>query len=244
MQLNLHSARTQAQRSQAGIDQGLRKYMLGVYNYMALGVGLTGVMAYLVANTSLINLFYSVQGGVVAPTGLGFVVMFAPLAFILVLSFGVNRLSPTAVQVLFWVFCSVMGLSLANIFLTYTGTSIARVFFVTSIAFGSLSLYGYTTKRNLSGFGSFLFMGLIGVVVASVVNIFLQSGMMQFIISVAGVLVFAGLTAYDTQRIRMEYSVGDSQAMVTKKSVLGALSLYLNFINMFLLLLQLFGNRE
>lgn len=244
MQLNLNSERTQSTQSSAAIDQGLRSYMLTVYNYMALGVGLTGLTAFMVANTSLISLFYSVQNGAVAPTGLGFLVMFAPLAFILVLSFGINRLSPAAAQGMYWAFCGVMGLSIANIFLTYTGTSIARVFFITSIAFGSLSLYGYTTKRNLSGFGTFLFMGLIGIVIASVVNMFLQSGMMQFIISVAGVLVFAGLTAYDTQRIRTEYVAGESHGVATKKAVFGALSLYLNFINMFLMLLHLFGNRE
>ena len=243
MQLNFNNAQTAA-RSEARIDQGLRQYMVRVYNYMALGVGLTGVLAYVVANTSLINLFYNVQGGAIAPTGLGYLVMFAPLAFILVLSFGINRLSPAAAQALFWTFCGVMGLSLANIFITYTGTSIARVFFVTAIAFGSLSLYGYTTKRNLSSVGTFCFMGLIGIVVASLINIFLQSSMMHFVISVVGVLVFAGLTAYDNQRIRMEYSARDSSAIATKKAVMGALSLYLNFINMFLMLLSLFGNRE
>lgn len=242
MQLNLNSANSRSAQSAAAIDAGLRSYMLRVYNYMATGVGLTGIVAFAVANTSLINLFYAVQDG--TPTGLGFLVMFAPLAFIMVMSFGINRLSASALQGVFWAFCAVMGLSMANIFITYTGTSIARVFFVTAIAFGSLSLFGYTTKRNLSGMGTFLFMGLIGVVVASVVNIFLQSGMMQFIISVVGVLVFAGLTAYDTQRIRLEYSAHDDSSTATKKAVSGALSLYLSFINMFMLLLSLFGNRE
>ena len=244
MQLNLNSTGARSSQSTAAIDAGLRSYMLRVYNYMAMGVGLTGIMAYVVANTSLINLFYSIQDGRIAPTGLGFLVMFAPLAFILVLSFGINRLSASALQGVFWAFCAVMGLSMANIFITYTDTSIARVFFVTAIAFGSLSLFGYTTKRNLSGMGTFLFMGLIGIVVASLVNMFLQSSMMHFIITVVGVLVFAGLTAYDTQRIRLEYSAQDGQAVATKKAISGALSLYLNFINMFMMLLSLFGNRE
>ena len=244
MQLNLNSTDTQSRQPAATVDQGLRSYMIRVYNYMAMGVGLTGIMAYMVANTSLINLFYSMQDGVVTTTGLGFLVMFAPLGFIVVLSFGINRLSVVTVQGLCWAFCAVMGLSMANIFLTYTGASITRVFFVTAIAFGSLSLYGYTTKRNLSGMATFLFMGLIGIVVASLVNLFLQSGMMHFIISVVGVLVFAGLTAYDTQRIRMAYSVNDGQAVATRKAVFGALSLYLNFINMFMMLLSLFGSRE
>ncbi|NQY81691.1 MAG: Bax inhibitor-1/YccA family protein [Alphaproteobacteria bacterium] len=242
MQLNLNRTDTQSRQSAATVDQGLRSYMIRVYNYMAMGVGLTGIMAYMVANTSLINLFYSTQDG--ATTGLGFLVMFAPLGFIMVLSFGINRLSVVTVQGLFWAFCAVMGLSMANIFLIYTGASITRVFFVTAIAFGSLSMYGYTTKRNLSGMATFLFMGLIGIVVASLVNLFLQSSMMHFIISVVGVLVFAGLTAYDTQRIRMAYSVADGQAVATKKAVFGALSLYLNFINMFMMLLSLFGSRE
>lgn len=244
MQLNLNSTGARSAQSSSAIDAGLRSYMIRVYNYMALGVGLTGIMAYMVANTSLIELFYSFQDGRIAPTGLGYLVMFAPFAFIMVISFGINRLSASATQAVFWAFCGVMGLSLSNIFITYTGTSIARVFFVTAIAFGSLSLYGYTTKRNLSAMGSFLIMGLIGIVVASLVNLFLQSSMMHFIISVVGVLVFAGLTAYDTQRIRMEYSVADGQEVATKKAVFGALSLYLNFINMFLMLLSLFGNRE
>ncbi len=244
MQLNLNSTGSRSAQSEAAIDAGLRSYMLRVYNYMATGVGLTGIVAYAVANTSLINLFYAVQDGRLAPTGLGFLVMFAPLAFVMVISFGVNRLSASALQGVFWAFCAVMGLSMANIFITYTGTSIARVFFVTAIAFGSLSLYGYTTKRNLSGMKTFLFMGLIGIVVASLVNMFMQSSMMHFIISVVGVLVFAGLTAYDTQRIRLEYSANDGQATASKKAILGALSLYLNFINMFMMLLSLFGNRE
>ena len=240
MQLNFNTTSSRT-ASAAQIDAGLRQYMLRVYNYMSMGVGLTGVLAYLVANSSLSSVFYSAQG---APTGLGYLVMFAPLAFILIMSFGVNRLSPSAVQGLFWAFCAIMGLSLSNIFMVYTDVSIARVFFVTAIAFGGLSLYGYTTKRNLSAMGSFLLMGLIGLIVASIINMFVGSSMLHFMISVIGVLIFAGLTAYDNQRIRLEYSASDSHGVATKKAVYGALSLYLNFINMFLMLLQLFGNRE
>lgn len=232
--------------SRAGVDEGLRRYMLRVYNYMALGIALTGVIAFAVANTpAVLQLLYarSATGGIES-TGLGYLVMFAPLAFVLIISFGINRLSTPAVQALFWAFAAVMGLSLTNIFLAYTGTSIARVFFITAAAFAALSLYGYTTKKDLSGMGTFLFMGLIGIIVASIVNIFLASSMMHFIISVVGVLVFAGLTAYDTQNIKSEYQVSDSGEVAEKKAISGALRLYLDFINMFIMLLSLFGNRE
>lgn len=235
----------------AALDQGLRAYMLRVYNWMTSGLLLTGIVAYGVANTSLIQLFYqrvaTERGVAIQPTLLGYAAMFAPLAFMLVLSFGVNRLSKTAVQGLFWAFAAVMGASIANIFLIYSGASIARVFFITAATFGAMSLYGYTTKSDLSRFGSFLIMGLIGVVVASLVNMFIGSTALQFAISVVGVLVFVGLTAYDTQRIKGDYvqfayQEGTDGAAV--RSVYDALSLYLNFINLFMLLLQLFGNRS
>jgi FtsH-binding integral membrane protein len=176
---------------------------------------------------------------------LRYVIMFAPLAFVLVLSFGINKLSTSAAQMTFWGFAAVMGISLSSIFFVYTGSSIVRVFFITAAAFASLSLYGYTTKRNLTGMGSFLMMGLFGIIIASVVNLFMQSSAMQFAISVIGVLVFAGLTAYDTQRLKLQYDVvAGNAAALSKATIMGALSLYLNFINMFMMLLSLFGSRE
>lgn len=233
----------------AVLDAGLRSYMLRVYNWMCSGLALTGIVAYAVANTSLINLFYHevpTQYGTLAiqPTGLGYLSIFAPLAFVMVLSFGVNRLSRTATQALFWAFAAAMGTSIANIFLIYAHDSIARVFFVTAATFAGMSLYGYTTRSDLSRMGSFLIMGLIGVVVASLVNIFIASTALQFAISVIGVLVFVGLTAYDTQRIKSNYlqvAYADGVDGAAKRSVYDALSLYLNFINLFMLLLQLFG---
>lgn len=235
----------------AVLDTGLRAYMLRVYNWMSSGLLLTGIVAYGIANTSLIELFYRAvqtpRGVSVQPTILGYAAIFAPLVFTLVLSFGVNRLSRTATQALFWAFAATMGASLANIFLIYSGGSIARVFFITAGTFGAMSLYGYTTKADLSRFGSFLIMGLIGVVVASLVNMFIGSTMLQFAISVIGVLVFVGLTAYDTQRIKgdyLEYAYAEGTDGAAKRSVFDALSLYLNFINLFTLLLSLFGNRN
>ena len=233
----------------AELDAGLRKHMLGIYNYMASGVLLTGIVAYLVFTMAVVQ----TPGGQMALTQFGqaiylsplkWVLMLSPLAFILVLSFGIQRLSAPATQALFWVFCALMGASISSIFLQYTGTSIARVFFITAAAFAGLSLYGYTTKRDLSGMRSFLVMGLIGVIIASLVNLFLASSALHFAVSVIGVLVFAGFTAYDTQRIKSEYYHGYDAAVMAKKSVMDALSLYLSFINMFLLLLSLFGNRE
>ncbi|MEZ5758071.1 MAG: Bax inhibitor-1/YccA family protein [Emcibacteraceae bacterium] len=229
----------------AEIDEGLRAYMLTVYNYMASALALTGLAAYVTANTpALLNLFYSVQGGMVAPTLLGYIVMFSPLAFVLALSFGVYRMQASTMQMVFWGFSVVMGLSLSNILLMYTGASVAKTFFITAAAFGSLSLYGYTTRKNLSGFGSFLIMGLFGLIIASLVNLFMQSTMMDFVISVIGLLIFAGLTAYDTQRIKLMYLESDHSEIASKKAIMGALSLYLDFINMFLYLLRFMGNRN
>jgi len=235
----------------AVIDAGLRGYMLRVYNWMTSGLMLTGIVAYGIANTSLINLFYqqvqTARGVGYAPTILGYASIFAPLIFVMVLSFGVNRLSRQATQALFWAFSIAMGASLTNIFLAYSGESVARVFFITAGTFGAMSLWGYTTRTDLSRFGSFLLMGLIGIIIASLVNIFIGSTALQFAISVIGVLVFVGLTAYDTQRIKndyVQYAYGAGTDVAAVRSVYDALSLYLNFINLFMLLLQLFGGRS
>jgi len=233
------------------MDAGLRAYMLRVYNWMASGLALTGIIATWIGNSSAINLFYhAVQTGYgerMAPTGLGYLVMFAPLAFVMVLSFGINRLSTTAAQALFWAFCATMGASLANIFLIYTGGSIANAFFVTAGTFAAMSIYGYTTKTDLTRFGSFLIMALFGVIIAMVINMFMHSAAMQFVISVVGVLVFVGLTAYDTQRIKADfvaYAQNYSPEMAAKRGVYDALALYLNFINLFMMILRLTGNQR
>ena len=228
---------TRSQAEAAQIDTGLRAHMLRVYNYMASGVALTGIVAMAASSSpALMNAIFG--------TPPMWVVMLAPLAFVMVLSFGIHRLSLFASQALFWLFAAVMGLSLSTIFLIYTGESIARVFFITAAAFGALSLYGYTTKRDISGWGSFLFMGLIGIIIAGVVNLFMQSSAMQFAISVIGVLVFAGLTAYDTQKIKNEYSELHDYETSGKLAVMGALRLYLDFINLMMMMLHLFGNRR
>ena len=219
------------------IDQGLRSHMLKVYNYMASGVLLTGIVAMFVADSpALLSAIFS------GPQA--YVVMFSPFIMVLVMSFGINKLSTFALQACYWVFAGLMGLSLSTVLLAYTGESVARVFFITAATFGSLSLYGYTTKKSLSGMGSFLFMGLIGLIIASIVNIFMQSSMMEFVISVIGVLIFAGLTAYDTQKIKQMYFEGHGTEALSKLSIMGALKLYLDFINMFLFLLRLFGSRD
>jgi uncharacterized protein len=224
-------------RAQVGverIDEGLRSYLLQVYNYMGLGLAITGVVAFLVASTPA--LYQPIFG-----TPLKWVVMLAPLGFVFFLGAKIQTMSVSAAQLTFWAFAAVMGLSMASIFLVFTGESIARVFFITAAMFGAMSLYGYTTKRDLSGWGSFLFMGLIGIIIAMLVNIFLQSAAVHFAVSVIGVLVFTGLTAYDTQRIKEMYYEMDAADVATRKAIMGALSLYLNFINMFVMLLQLFG---
>ncbi len=229
-------------RTGEAVDEGLRSYMIGVYNYMSAGVALTGLVAYFVssyaeANPAVAQFLYQ--------SPMKWVLMLAPLAFILVISFGLHKLSAAATQGVFWAFAAVMGLSLSVIFLVYTNASIFQTFIVTSVAFASLSLYGYTTKRDLSGWGSFLIMGVVGIIVAMIVNWFLQSSALSFAISVIGLLVFAGLTAYDTQRIKDEYLVIRHNAeMVAKASVMGALSLYLDFVNMFQFLLSFLGERE
>ena len=243
--------RASAATTAAVLDAGLRAYMLRVYNWMGSGLLLTGVVAYLIANTSAIDLFYPVVqtpfGTARSASLLAMVAMFAPLGFVLVLSLGVNKLSTSAAQALFWAFCATMGASLTNIFLIYTGESIVRVFIITAGTFAATSLYGYTTKADLSRFGSFLVMGLIGIMIAGLVNIFLQSSALQFAISCIGVVVFTGLTAFDTQRIKADYvqfAYADGVEGAAKRSVFDALSLYLNFINLFMMLLSLLGNRN
>jgi len=230
----------------AAIDAGLRSYMLRVYNYMTVGTAITGLTAWLVANTALINLFYTTTPeGFLTPSLLGWVAVISPLIFILAMSFGINRMKTSTIQLLFWAVTIVFGVSLSNILLTFTGTSVARVFFITAGLFGAMSLYGYTTKRDLTKLGSFLFMGLIGIIIASVVNMFIGSTMMQLVISVIGVLVFTGLTAYDTQKIKNTYdAVSHSGELMTKTAVMGALNLYLDFLNLFIMLMHLLGNRE
>jgi FtsH-binding integral membrane protein len=234
-----------AARAGAAIDEGLRSYMLGVYNYMAAGVALTGIVAYLTYAMAVQDGQLTSFGQTLYTSPLRWVVMLAPLGFVFFLGFRIQQMSVGAAQAAFWLFAAVMGVSLSSIFLVFTGQSITQIFFITAATFGALSLWGYTTKRDISGWGSFLFMGVVGVVIASLVNLFLQSSGLQFAISVIGVLVFAGLTAYDTQRIKDGYlMVRHDAAMVAKSAIMGALSLYLDFINMFVMLLQLFGNRN
>ena len=226
------------------IDLGLKAYMNKVYSFMAVGLALTGVIAHL-TSTLAFNFStntYTNFGATIYGSPLAFLIMLAPLGFIIAINMGISRMKESTVQVLFWAFASVMGLSLSSIFIQYTGESVARVFFITAGAFGGLSLYGYTTKKDLTGWGSFLFIGLIGILIASIVNIFVASTALQFGISVIGVLVFAGLTAYDTQRIKAMYYDGTGQE--GKKAIMGALTLYLDFINLFIMLIQLFGQRR
>lgn len=258
-------ARTQARgRTEAyAIDEGLRAYMLRVYNYMAAGLAITGVVAYLVFSLATTTLpgeaalvagkALAFKGGKLYLTPLGqflfvswfkWVLIFAPLGLVFLLAARVEKMSLTAAQGTFWLYAALVGASIASIFLIYAHGSIARVFFITAAAFGGLSLWGYTTKKDLSGWGSFLIMGLIGIIIASVVNIFLASSALQFAVSVIGVLVFAGLTAYDTQQIKEMYYHGDDEVTAGRKAIMGALRLYLDFLNMFMMLLSLFGNRE
>ncbi|HEX4193243.1 MAG TPA: Bax inhibitor-1/YccA family protein [Stellaceae bacterium] len=233
---NRWSASANAADRSVGIDAGLRSYMLRVYNYMAGALVVTGLVAWFSQ-----GFVYQLA---LQHSPLMYVLIFAPLAFVMVLSFGIQRMSLGATQATFWGYSAVMGLSMATIFLVYTGTSIAEVFFITAATFLAMSLYGYTTKSDLSRFGSFLFMGLIGIVIASIVNIFVGSPAILFAISVIGVLVFTGLTAWDTQRIKEMYLEGDSAVIAGKKAIMGALSLYLDFVNLFMMLLQLMGNRR
>ena len=235
---------------QTAIDEGLRAYMLKVYNYMASGVLLTGFVALMFFKMAVVT---SAEGQIIGLTnfgntiyasGLKWVIMLAPLAVVFYMSFGIAKMSAGKAQTTFWIFAALMGASLSSIFLMYTGASITRVFFITAGTFGAMSIYGYTTKRDLTKLGSFLMMGLFGIIIASLVNIFMKSTMMYFVISIIGVLVFVGLTAYDTQKIKNMYLVSDSGEMMGKKAVMGALTLYLDFINLFIMLLRLFGQRR
>lgn len=225
------------QQSQALFDEGLRQHMLRVYNYMALGLVLTGVVAFVVGSTPALYV-------PIFSTPLKWVVMLAPLAFVFFFSFRINSMTAAGAQGMFWAFCAVMGLSLASVFLVFTGTSIARTFFIAATMFGAMSLYGYTTKADLTKFSSFLIMGLFGVIIASLVNLFMQSSAMQFAISVIGIFVFLGLTAWDTQTIKEQYAENFDAESQQKLAVSGALSLYLNFVNIFQLLLNFTGERE
>ncbi len=227
---------TSASQQVGVMDAGLRIYMSKVYNYMAIGLLLTAFTAYAAAASG----FYQS----IAQTPLVYVVMFAPLGMVLWLSVRLNRMSAARAQTMFWLFAAMMGLSLSYVFLVYTGASVVQTFLVTSASFGALSLYGYTTKRDLSAMGSFMFMGLIGIIIASIVNLFMQSSALHFAISAIGVLIFAGLTAYDTQHIKRIYYSGDTRELAEKKAIMGALRLYLDFINMFIFLLQFMGNRN
>ena len=242
-------------RSAVGvIDEGLRAFMLRVYNYMAIGLVLTGVAAYgaYSAAVSSVPTEYALRGGIyltsfgaaIYTSPLMWLIVLAPLGLVFFLSFRINRMSVSAAQTTFWVYSALVGLSLSTIFLVYTMASITQVFFITAAMFGAMSLWGYTTKRDLTGMGSFLFMGLIGIIIASIVGIFFQSSALQFAISVIGVLVFTGLTAYDTQKIKEMYYVSDDGTVAGRKAIMGALSLYLDFINLFMMLLRLFGDRR
>ena len=239
----------------ATVDAGLRAYMLRIYNYMSIGLAITGLAAlgvYMAAVTDVPTpeavrvgkLFLTPFGYAMFVSPLKWLFMLAPLAMVFVISAGINRLAPSTAQILFWVFSALMGISLSSIFLVYTHTSIVRVFFITAASFGALSLYGYTTQRSLSAMGSFLIMGLFGLLIAMLVNIFLKSTGLDFVISAAGVLIFAGLTAYDTQNIKEMYDSMDDDGTMGRKAIMGALSLYLDFINLFMMLLRLVGDRR
>ena len=222
--------------------------MIRVYNYMASGVAITGVVAWLIYSMSVVQgatgLELTPFGQFMFASAFKWVVIFAPLAMVFFLSARIGSLSLSAAQISFWIFAALMGASISSIFLVYAGESIARMFFITAAAFGALSLWGYTTSKDLSGWGSFLFMGLIGIIIAMLVNLFVGSTALQFAISVIGVLVFAGLTAYDTQSIKEMYYAGDDGTVAGRKAVMGALRLYLDFINLFMMLLSLFGDRR
>jgi len=251
MEFNKQNIQTKVSSAETHvIDEGLRAYMLKVYNYMASGIFLTGIISLLLFKLSVVM---TPDGSISGLTAIGnalynsalmWVVMLAPLGVVFYMSFGIRKMSAAKAQGTFWVFAALMGASLSSIFLVYTGASITRVFFITAGTFGAMSIYGYTTKRDLTKLGSFLMMGLVGIIIASIVNIFLNSGPMYWIISVLGVLIFVGLTAYDTQKIKNMYSASDTGELIGKKAVMGALTLYLDFINLFIMLLRLFGQRR
>jgi uncharacterized protein len=245
---NLATARSGYRTDQVTIDAGLRAYMIRVYNYMAAGVALTGLVAWMTFSAAVTDVGGSLQltsfGQTIFQGPLMWVLVLAPLGLVFWLSFGINRLAAGTALLLFFVYAGLLGVSLASIFLVYTGQSIAQVFAITAATFGALSLWGYTTQRNLTAMGSFMFMGLVGIIIASLVNIFLASSGLAWVISVIGVVVFAGLTAYDTQSIKEMYSPMDDGTVGGRKAVMGALRLYLDFINLFLMLLRIFGDRR
>lgn len=227
------------------IDVGLRQYMLRVYNYMASGLLLSGLVALLVTNSGLQTVFFqTTEAGRFGYTGLGLVAALTPIGLLLLMSFGAQRMSAGVLQMVYWAFVATMGVGLSSVLMIYTGASVVRVFFITAIAFSSLSLYGYLTKRDLSAFGTFLIMGLVGLLIASIVNIFMQSSMMHFVISAVGVLVFAGLTAFDTQKIKNSYFHVSGTGVAEHAAIMGAVTLYLDFINLFQFLLQFLGARR
>lgn len=238
MDFNTKTSFASAASRTSTYDSALRDYMVKVYNFMAIALCVSGAVAFLVASSpALMGLFFG--------TPLAWVIMLAPIGFVIFFGARINKISAAQAQSYLWIYASLMGLSLSTIFVVYTGTSVARIFFITASVFGAMSLYGYTTKKDLTGLGSFLMMGLIGLIIASLVNIFLKSSAMQFALSVIGTFLFIGLTAYDTQRIKQSYYhfAGDKE-MIGKAAVMGALSLYMDFINLFIMLLQLFGDRR
>ena len=247
---NIFNKVKEATQSTVVMDEGLRAYMLKVYNYMATGILLTGIISVLTFRLSVETndvgsiVAFTSLGNAVFFSGLKWLIMLAPLGIVFYMSFGINKMSASKAQTVFWIFASLMGLSLSWILVQFTGQSVARVFFITSATFGAMSIYGYTTKRDLTKLGSFLMMGLIGIIIASIVNMFMKSSMMHFVISILGVLIFVGLTAYDTQKIKNMYVASDSGELMGKKAVMGALTLYLDFINLFIMLLRLFGQRR
>jgi uncharacterized protein len=251
MEFNKQNIQSKVSTSQTHvIDEGLRAYMLKVYNYMASGILITGFISLILFKLSVVT---TADGSIAGLTSIGnalynsalmWVVMLAPLGVVFYMSFGIKNMSAAKAQGTFWVFAALMGASLSSIFLIYTGASITRVFFITAGTFGAMSIYGYTTKKDLTKLGSFLMMGLFGIIIASIVNMFMKSTMMYYVISILGVLIFVGLTAYDTQKIKNMYLASDSGEVIGKKAVMGALTLYLDFINLFIMLLRLFGQRR
>ena len=248
MKIGHFSSNPQTQAKAASLsteDAGLRAYMQKIYGYMTVGLAITGLIAWLVSGASIDqNGQYTALGQALFASPLGFIFMLAPLGLVIMLSMRIQKMQASTAQTMFWVLSGCYGISLASIFLAYTGESVARVFFISSSTFLGASIYGYTTKKSLANFGSFLMMGLIGIIIASIVNIFMKSSMMYFVISILGVLIFVGLTAYDTQKIKNMYSASDTGELMGKKAVMGALTLYLDFINLFIMLLRLFGQRR
>ena len=236
----------QAAGTSAVVDEGLREYMLKVYNYMAGGLCVTALVAYLIANTSLLTLFFNISpdGRVLGMSALGWISLIAPLIIVFAFGWVLNRGTLAQVQGVFWLYSALMGASLTPIFLVYTSASLPRIFLITAAMFGALSLYGYTTKRNLAGMGSFMMMGLFGVIIAMIVNIFLKSPGLYYALSILSVIIFTGLTAWDTQKIRSMYLAQDDGDIASRKAIAGALELYLDFINLFMTLLRLFGDRR